>query len=426
MFEIKNHLSVENNNLFIGKKQAKKLIESYGSPLFVINEERVRENFIRYKKAFPNADLYYAAKANGNITILKIMAELGAGADVFSDGELYMAHLAGIPKNKILFNGNSKTDAELLMAVETGVRVSIDSINELRTLNEIAKANGKIVDIAFRVNPDVSPDTHPYISTGLKTSKFGIPHNEILSVYKEAKELENVNPVGIHCHIGSQILNLSPFGDAMHKMMDKVQEISNIGIKLEFVDIGSGLGVPYVKGEKETTPLDLANIVLPIFDAKCKELGINPKLVLEPGRYIMADASILLATVNTMKETVKKFVGIDVGFNLLIRPAMYDSYHYIVVANKASEKAKETYTIVGPICETGDIIAKDRELPIIEKGDIIAILDAGAYGFSMSSQYNGRTRCAEILINGEKIDIIRMKESYSDLLANQIIPSRFL
>lgn len=426
MFTIKNHLEIENGHLTIGGVDAVELVKRYGSPLYVTNEERVRENFRSYQDAFPEADLYYAAKANGNLTILKIMAEEGAGADVFSDGELYMALLSGIPKKKILFNGNSKSDSELLMAVKTGVRVSVDSLDELRTLSSIAKSEGRVVDIAFRVNPDVSPQTHPKIATGLKTSKFGVPHEEVIRAYKEALDIPGINPVGIHCHIGSQILNITPFAEAMNKMMDLVEQVSRLGVKLEFVDIGSGLGIPYEKGIRVPSTVDLANLILPIFNERCVAEGINPKLILEPGRYMVADSTVLLATVNTMKEAAKKFVGIDAGFNLLIRPTMYDSYHYVVVANKADAVAVDTYTIVGPICETGDILAHDRELPQIEKGDIVALLDAGAYGFSMSSQYNGRTRCAEVLVQKGDVDVIRKAETYDDLLSNQVIPARFL
>lgn len=426
MFTIKNHLQIENSHLTIGGVDSVELIEQYGSPLYVTNEERLRANFRRYSDAFPNADLYYAAKANANFTILRIMADEGAGADVFSDGELYMALLAGIPKEKVLFNGNSKSDGELLMAVKTGVRVSLDSLDELRTLSAIAKNEGAVVDISFRVNPDVSPDTHPKISTGLRTSKFGVPHDEVVRAYKEALDLPGVNPVGIHCHIGSQILDITPFAEAMGKMMDLVEQVSRLGAELEFVDVGSGLGIPYEKGIDVPTPQDLADLILPIFNERCKAEGISPKLILEPGRYVAADSTVLLTTVNTMKDAAKKFVGVDAGFNLMIRPAMYDSYQHVIVANKADAPVKDIYSIAGPICETGDILAYDRELPEIEKGDIIAVLDAGAYGFSMSSQYNGRVRCAEVLVNDGDVDVIRKRETYDDLLANQILPARFL
>lgn len=426
MYKIKDHLEVSNDHLTIGGCDSIDLVKQYGSPLFVINEDRVRENLRTYRAAFPDADMYYAAKANGNLAIMRILALDGAGADVFSGGELYLAILAGIERKKILFNGNSKTDAELTMAIETGVRVSVDSIDELRTLAALARGMGKTIDVAFRVNPDVSATTHPKIATGLKSAKFGIPHEEVVEVYKEARDLDGVNPVGIHCHIGSQILDVTPFGHSTARMMDLVEKVSALGIDIEFVDIGSGLGIPYEKGVKVPTPKDLAAVVLPVFNERCAALGISPKLVLEPGRYIVGDAVVLLTTVNTMKAAAKNFVGIDAGFNLLIRPAMYDSYHYVVVANKATQKPAETYTIAGPICETGDIIAHDRELPTIEKGDTIAILDTGAYGFSMASQYNGRPRCAEVLVKDGACELVRKSEGIDDILANQIMPARLL
>ncbi len=424
MMSTRDHLAVRNSHLIIGGLDTVTLTEQFGTPLYVTNESRIRASYQRFKDAFPDTDIYYAAKANSNLTFLKILAEEGAGADVFSGGELYCALKAGIPSDKILFNGNSKTDAELEMAVKNKVRISVDSLDELRTLSEIAHEHDHQAEVAFRVNPDVSPRTHPKIATGLRESKFGIPSSEVVAAYKEAQSLENIKITGIHCHIGSQILDVSPFVEATKKMIDLVKEVTRLGIQLEFIDIGGGLGTPY-KDEVAPSPKDLANAVLPVFVEGIKALEIYPKLILEPGRSIMADTTILLVKVNTVKHAYRNFVGVDAGFNLLVRPAMYDAYHRIVVANKAGEKSSELYTIVGPICESGDILARDRFLPRIEKDDLIAILDVGAYGFSMSSQYNGRPRCAELLVHDGKVDMIREKESYDDLLANQILPSRF-
>jgi diaminopimelate decarboxylase len=426
MFTIKDHLEIQNNHLIIGNADTTELAEQHGSPLYVTNESRIIENFQSYKSAFPDADIYYAAKANGSFAILRILAREGAGADVFSYGELYTALLAGIAKEKILFNGNSKTDFELQKAVELGVKVSVDSRDELHALSEKAQSQKKTVEIAFRVNPGVSPRTHPKISTGLRTSKFGIPSGEVVSVYREASELPGVEPCGIHCHIGSQILDTIPFTEATRKMMDLVEKITAIGIDLKFVDMGSGLGISYKKDEHAPTPDDHARAILPVFKERTEALGISPKLILEPGRFIVADTTILLTRVNTVKKAAKNFVGVDAGFNLLIRPTMYDSYHHAVVANKAASPPKDVYTIVGPICETGDVLARDRELPHIEKGDLIALLDAGAYGFSMSSQYNGRPRCAEILVKDGEVDVIRSPENIEDLMAKQKLPARLL
>ncbi len=424
MMSTRGHLEVKNSHLVLGGVDTVTLAEQFGTPLYVTNEARIRANYQRFKEAFPNSDIYYAAKSNYNLTVLKILAEEGAGADVFSGGELHCALKAGIPSDKILFNGNSKTDAELEMAVKNNIRVSVDSLDELRALSEIAHEHGHQAEVAFRVNPDVSPHTHPKIATGLRETKFGIPSSDVIAVYKEAQSMEDIKIVGIHCHIGSQIIDVSPFAEATKKMIDLVEELTGLGIRLEFIDLGGGLGIPY-EDKIVPSPKDLANAILPVFDEGLNALEIHPKLILEPGRYITADTTILLAKVNTVKHAYRNFVGVDAGFNLLIRPAMYDAYHRIIVANKAGEKSSAVYTIVGPICESGDVLARDRFLPNIEKDDLIAILDVGAYGFSMSSQYNGRPKCAELLVLDGKIDVIRMGESYDDLLANQVFPSRF-
>jgi diaminopimelate decarboxylase len=308
------------------------------------------------------------------------------------------------------------------------VKVSVDSLDELITLSTIAREMEKEVEIAIRVNPDVSPKVHPKIATGLKESKFGIPYDEMMPVCKEAKKQKNIALTGIHCHIGSQILDISVFSDATKKMMNILENLHGENIELEFVDLGGGLGIGYRKEEhkKAPTPNDLAKAILPIFQTRTKALDINPKLILEPGRSIVGSTTILLSRVNAVKRAYKNFVAIDAGFNLLIRPVMYDAYHEVMVANKTNETPLEVYTIVGPICEAGDIIAKDRMLPEVKKGDLIAILDTGAYCFSMSSQYNGRPRCAEVLVNNGKADLIRSRESIDDLIRNQMTPTRLL
>jgi len=420
------HLTVEKGHLYIGGVDTVELAERFGTPLYVTDENRLRENFQCYRQAFPGADIYYAAKANSNLAVLRILAQEGAGADVFSDGELYLALLAGIPRDRILFNGNSKTDSELEFAVETGVRVSVDSPDELYSLSKIASQHGKQVEITFRVNPNVSPETHPKIATGLQTSKFGIPHAQVPEVYQQALTEEGVKPVGLHCHIGSQILDLAPFHETVERMMEIAAKISELGVDLKFLDLGSGLGIPYHKDKPAPTPGDLAGVILPIFHEKTRELGINPKLILEPGRYIVGDTTILLTRVNTVKKAYRNFAGVDAGFNLLLRPAMYQAYHHVIVANKADQDPEEKYTIAGPICETGDLLAQDRKLPRLEKGDLIAILDTGAYGFSMSSQYNGRPRCPEVLVKNREAWLTRKRETLDDLAHCQIIPPHLL
>ena len=424
-FEIPGHLTVKGHHLHVGGVDTVALAEEHGTPLYVTNEDRLRENYRRFAAAFPDTAVFFAAKSNNSLVVQKILAREGAGADAFSDGEIYLARLAGIPPGKILFTGNSKTDAELQYAVDAGVMVSVDSRDELLALSRIASAAGKEVEIAFRVNPDVSARSHPKLATGLKKSKFGIPREQIVGVYREAKKLPGVRPAGIHCHIGSQILETAPYVETTEKMMDLVEAICGF-VDLAWVDLGGGFGIPYEKGAKTPTPKDWANAILPVFRKRCKRLGIRPELHLEPGRYIVADTTVLLMRVNAVKKAFAHFVATDAGFNTLIRPAMYDAYHEAVVANRADAAPADTYTIVGPVCESGDILAADRRLPAIKKDDLVALLDAGAYGFCMSSQYVGRPRCAEVLVHGGRAELIRKRETYDDLLQNQIVPGRLL
>jgi len=401
------------------------IVEETGTPVYITSKNILENNLKAYRDAFPNEGLLYAVKANNNLALMKIIASYTFGADVFSDGELYLASLAGFRKEKILFNGNSKSRKEIEMGVNAGVKFSVDSMDELRTISEIAKESGVEVEIAFRVNPDIDPKTHPKIATGLRESKFGIPHEMVREAYELALKLDGVVPAGIHCHIGSQILDLSPFVHALNRVMDIAKEIDQMGIELSFVDIGGGLGIDY-EGKGAPTPGDLASAILPEFERRKGELNSDPQLWLEPGRSIVGNTTVLITRVNAVKRGYRNFVAVDAGFNILIRPAMYGSYHRVAVANKMDAEAADTYTIVGPICESGDILARDRNLPKVEAGDLIAIFDAGAYGFVMSSQYNGRPRCAEVLVNGDRWDVIREKESYGDLIAKQKIPDWLL
>jgi diaminopimelate decarboxylase len=426
MFGTKAHLRVHDDHLFIEDVDCINLAKEFGTPLYVTSESRLRNNIRAYHSAFPDADKYFAVKANGNLTLLRILAEEGAGADVFSRGELNLAGLAGIPKDKILFNGNSKSQRDHEAALEAGVRISVDSREELEALSNAAVGLDTWAEVMFRINPDVSAKTHPKIATGLKTSKFGIPAERVAETYLKAMDMPSIEPVGLHCHIGSQILDVSPFAEAMARMMDVAEEVVRAGGIVKRIDIGGGLGIQYMPDTPAPTPANLAKCILPIFNDRCQEIGIKPKLILEPGRSIVADTTIMLTSVNVVKRARTNFVAVDAGFNVLARPMLYDSYHHVVVANKAGRLAEEKYTVVGPICETGDILAKDRQLPKVERGDLLAFFDAGAYGFSMASQYNGQPRPAEVLVSGDKTEIIRRAEDFSALLAGQRIPPRLM
>jgi len=422
------HLTVRSGHLRIGEHDTVALAEKYGTPLYVTDEARVTENFDRFRAAlssrYPKVRVLFAAKANGNLAILRSLAGLGAGADVFSSGELRLALSAGMLPERLLFNGSSKTPADLELAVTSGVRITLDSLDELHQLEAIAARLGTQVKVSFRVNPALEVPTHPKIATGLATSKFGIPHQEIPAAYRAALGCAHVVPVGIHCHIGSQILDVAPFAKAAEVMVRIAKELTAMGVTLEFIDLGGGLGIPYHHDtDPAPTPEDYAAAVVPIFAEGMKACGIEPELWVEPGRYLVADSTVLLTRVNSVKKAHKTFVNVDAGFNLLIRPAMYDSYHEVIVAGKADAPADEVVTVTGPICETGDILAADRKLPKAAAGDIIAVLDAGAYGYAMSSQYNGRPRCPEVLVNGNREGLMRRAETLDDLTAAMVRPA---
>ncbi len=412
--------SSREGTLYIEEVSAVELARELGTPLYVTSKRKLDENLKSYREAFPDALVFYSVKANDNLAIMKIVSSYGFGAEIFSNGELYLALLAGFERSKILFNGNSKSPEEIRMALRTGVVFSVDSIEELDNLFEIANEEGKTPQIAFRINPGVDPKTHPKVATGLRESKFGIPIERAQEAYEKALKLR-MKPIGIHFHVGSQILDLSVYEAALTGIYDLPARLEKMGIDLEFINIGGGLGIDYT-GSGAPTPKELANRVKPIFDEITSGLKSKPKLYLEPGRSIVGNTTVLLTRVNLVKNAYKKFIAVDAGFNLLIRPTLYGSYHRVAVANKMDKFEEETYTIVGPICESGDILAQDRKLPKVERGDLIAIFDTGAYGFAMSSQYNGRPRCAEVLVNGKRWDIIRERESILDLLARQRIP----
>jgi diaminopimelate decarboxylase len=425
--KLPNHLTIKNGHLHINGNDCVALAQHYGTPLYVTSEDRVCEQFEGYKKAltsrYPKVKVLFAAKANGNLAIMRALARRGAGADVFSSGELHLALQAGIPAEKLLFNGSSKTPQDLELAVRKEVKVSVDSLDELHQLDDAAKAADKTAKISFRVNPALDIPTHPKIATGLATSKFGIPHNEIPAAYREAISCKNLQPVGIHCHIGSQILDIEPFVKAAEVMVRLAKEVTDMGVKLEFIDLGGGLGIPYHHDtDPAPTPEDYAARVVPVFRAGINACGITPELWVEPGRSLVADSTVLLTRVNSTKSAHKRFVNVDAGFNLLIRPAMYDAYHEVIVANKADAPLTTEYTITGPICETGDILASDRRLPQIVAGDIIAVLDTGAYGYAMSSQYNSRPRCPEVLIQGTNVSLMRRGENTGDITATMQYP----
>ncbi len=406
------YFSYKHNELSCENVPLSKIAEEIGTPFYVYSKKAILDKIKEYKEAFSDIDtlICYATKANPNLSILKVVKEEGLGADIVSGGELFKARKAGISPKKIVYAGVGKTDFELDYAVrEEILAFNVESKEELTVLNEIAGKRKKKARIAIRVNPDVDPKTHPYISTGLKKSKFGIDIDEAIDAYKFAKSLENIEIVGIHCHIGSQIMDVSPYKEAIEKVLNLVEKLKKEGIELSHIDIGGGLGIRYRPEDTPPKPKDLADIIVPLV----KNSGL--KLVLEPGRSLIGEAGALVSKVLfTKNKKEKHFIIIDTGMNDLMRPSIYNAYHHII-AVKPKEK-KVVADIVGPICETGDFLALDREIDDLKRGDLLAIMSAGAYGASMSSNYNVRPRACEVLVDNDTFKVIREREDYNYLI----------
>lgn len=419
----------EKGNLDIGGSDALELARDYETPLYVIDEMRVRDNYKRVHQAFSSEyedfQIFYAAKANTNLAVIKILEQIGSGIDAVSPGEIYTALLAGFEPERILYTGNNVTTAELKYALDAGVRINLDSLSMLERLASLPGSEG--TKISFRVNPMVGAGHHDHCITGGELSKFGVMEQEAVEVYKKAQDL-GFNPVGIHTHIGSGILDPEPFKLAVQVLMDVAGRVHNdAGVKFEFIDFGGGLGIPYTPEEGLLDIEKFAHEIVALFKDKLNEHGINkPTMCIEPGRYIVGDASYLLTRVNTVKQSYRKFIGVDAGFNTLLRPTMYGSYHHILVANKPEASPTQNVDVAGNVCESGDLFARDRPLPDIKEGDVLAIMNAGAYAFSMASQYNSRPRPAEVIVCEGQADIIRERETYADLLCKQNLPLRFL
>ncbi len=389
------------------------------TPFYLYSYDMLKKNYQSYVDAFQTVDLLvcYACKANSNLSILRALGNMGSGMDVLSSGELFKALKAGISPEKIVYNGNGKTRADMEYALQSGVfAFNVDSQNELFLLNEVAGATNTVARIALRVNPDINPLTHPYVATGLAKSKFGIPIHEAKDVYQTAASLENINVVGIHSHIGSQLSKVDLYLETLKKIMALVNDLRNIQIHLEFINIGGGIGIPYQDNESMPHPKDLSNLISPWIK--------DYKLILEPGRSIVGPAGVLVTDVLYIKHTHKKnFIVVDAGMNDLIRPSIYGAYHHAVLATKHIYPEEMMYDIVGPICEEGDFIARDRNMPRVKQGDLLVIKDAGAYGFSMSSNYNSRPRVPEIMVADGKDYIVRERETCEDMIRGESIPT---
>lgn len=412
-------LPSEDGVMMIGGRSAVEIADEFGTPVYVTDEARLRENYRRIHGAFSrymDTRIHYACKANTNLAILRVLEQEGAGIDAVSIGEVLTCLKAGYPRERIMYTGVNVSDRELREVSDLGVMINLDSRCEMERLAAIAPCS----DVSFRITPGVGSGHSAKVTTGNKGAKFGIPLDQVIDTYARARDL-GFNVKGIHAHIGSGGQSVEPFMDMMEVLVGLVNEIAELGIDLEFIDMGGGIGVPYRPQEDE---MDVDELAMNLTDMILEETDVRT-LVVEPGRYVVCDSTVLLTRVNDVKDTgVKRYVGVDAGFNTLIRPAMYDSYHHVAIANRMGRACTDKYDVVGPICETGDYLAHDRALPDPRVGDIVAVYGAGAYGFSMSSRYNSRPLCAEVLVNDGQAELIREAETYEDLWRHQVVPER--
>ena len=408
----------KNEQLYVEDLPVKQLAEEFGTPLYIYSRATLERHWHAFDSALGKHPhlICYAVKANSNIGILNVMAKLGSGFDIVSQGELERVLAAGGDASKVVFSGVAKSRAEIMRALEVGIRCfNVESVAELHHINQIAGEMEKIAPISLRVNPDVDAHTHPYISTGLKENKFGVSVDEAREVYKLAATLPHVKITGMDCHIGSQLTELQPFLDATDRLIRLMEQLKEDGITLKHLDLGGGLGVTYTD-ETPPHPSDYATALL----NKLKNYE-DLEIILEPGRAIAANAGILLAKVQYLKSNESRnFAITDTGMNDMIRPALYEAYMNIIEIDRTLEREKAIYDVVGPVCETSDFLGKQRELAIAE-GDYIAQRSAGAYGASMSSNYNSRPRTAEVLVDRNKAHLIRRRENLSELWALESI-----
>ncbi|MCK9229689.1 MAG: diaminopimelate decarboxylase [Syntrophales bacterium] len=415
-----HYFEYSNNELHCEYVPISAIAESQGTPFYLYSLKTLRRHYQVFDQAFAGMPhlVCFAAKANSNIAVLRALINEGGGVDVVSGGELFRALTAGADPKKIVYSGVGKRRDEISYALDAGILMfNVESSQELELINTVAGQKGAKAPIALRVNPDVDPLTHPHISTGLKENKFGIDIGHSIGEYRRARELSNLEIIGVDCHIGSQILNIRPFLEAMDSLKDLIGLLRQEGIDIRYLDIGGGLGIAYDQ-ETPPHPRDYARVV----SEKARDTGCT--LILEPGRVIVGNAGILVTRVlYTKYGSHKNFIIVDAGMNDLIRPSLYDSYHQIL---PVLEKEREPVVadIVGPICESSDYFVKDRKVPRFDQGDLVAVMSAGAYGFTMASNYNSRPRAAELLVSGSAVEVIKKRETYQDLIRGESIPER--
>ncbi len=401
--------------LFCEQTSLADIAEQFGTPTYVYSRAAFTRHFLEYLNALGDHPgmICYAVKANSNIAVLSILAKLGAGFDIVSVGELERVLRAGGDPARIVFSGVAKTADEMRRALEVGVYCfNVESSAELKRLNKVAKSMGVKAPVSLRVNPDVDAQTHPYISTGLKENKFGVDIEEAINVYQKADSLSHLTIKGVDCHIGSQLTSIDPFLDALDRLLRLIDRLADLGINIEHLDLGGGIGVTY---DNETPPViaDYFN------EVKARLGGRSIAIAMEPGRSIAANAGVLLTKVEYLKPTPhKNFAIIDAGMNDNIRPSLYQAWQRVLPVKESSPQEAMKWDLVGPVCETGDFLAKDRDLAL-RKGDKLALMSAGAYGFTMSSNYNSRGRAAEIMVDGDQVHLIRERETVADLMRGE-------
>ncbi len=413
-----HYFQYHGDELYCEDVPVRTIAEDVGTPCYIYSCATLCRHLTVFDDAFKKVPhlTCYSVKANSNLAILKLFGSMGAGVDIVSGGELYRARLAGIPPERIVYSGVGKTVAEIDYALgEDILMFNIESIQELEVIDRHASKAGKKARIALRLNPDIDPKTHPYISTGMKKNKFGISMDNALKTYEKAKSLRNIEIMGIDCHIGSQLTELTPFVDALKRLRVVIDRLRDIGIEVRYLDLGGGLGIAYDQ-ELPPHPHDYAEAIM-------RELeDVRSTLIFEPGRVIVGNAGILATRVLYIKQAPSKdFVITDAAMNDLVRPSLYGSYHYIQPVVRSSRETK-VVDVVGPICESGDFLARDRGLPMPVRGEYLAVMSAGAYGFSMSSNYNSRPRAAEVLVQGGRYFVIRKRETREDLVKLETIP----
>ena len=406
----------QQDQLFAENVALNDIAKSYGTPCYVYSRAALTDGYRQFAEAFKSRDhlICFAVKSNSNLAILNLFARLGAGFDIVSGGELQRVLAAGGVANKVVFSGVGKSEAEMRMALEAGILCfNVESAPELDRLNAVAGSMGKVAPISLRVNPDVDAKTHPYISTGLKQNKFGVAYTEALELYRKAADMPHINVTGMDCHIGSQLTETSPFIAAAEKILALADRLSASGIVLEHLDLGGGLGIRY----DDETPPSIAEYAQALLGTL---QGRSEKLIVEPGRVLVGNAGVLLTRIEYLKHGEEKnFAIVDAAMNDLMRPVLYDAYHAIQPLQKSSAN-KQCYELVGPICETGDFIGHAREMAVAQ-GDTLAVMSAGAYGMSMSSNYNTRPRAAEVMVDGTQVHMIREREKVSQLFASEKI-----